>query len=182
MADRLLEAHRTGRLNVTIGQASDYYGPGGTNSVIGAAVIPAVLRGTTVNWPGRPDLPHALHYLPDIAAALVTLGERDEADGRTFVLPAAPADTPRHLAEQLAAAAGGRARVRGITKTLMRIAGWADPAAREMVDIWYQFDRPWTIDDGLYRRTFGPVETTPPDRAAAATVDWHRTARTAENT
>ncbi|MFI1018781.1 NAD-dependent epimerase/dehydratase family protein [Streptomyces sp. NPDC020965] len=174
MADRLLEAHGTGRLNVTIGQASDYYGPGGTNSVIGAVVLPAVLRGRTVNWPGRLDVPHALHYLPDIAAALVTLGERDDADGRTFILPAAPAPTPRHFIEQVAAAAGRRARMRGVTKPLLRLAGLSDPAARELVDIWYQFSRPWTVDDGLYRRTFGPVETAAPDEAVAATVAWHR--------
>ncbi|MER6910472.1 NAD-dependent epimerase/dehydratase family protein [Streptomyces sp. NPDC000594] len=174
MADRLLRAHSTGRLKVTIGQASDYYGPGGTHSVIGTAVVPAVLRGRTVNWPGRLDVPHALHYLPDIAAALVTLGERDDSDGRTFVLPAAPAVTPRHFIEQLATAAGRPARMRGVTKPLMRLAGLADPAAREMVDIWYQFSRPWTVDDSLYRRTFGPVETTAPDDAVTATVAWHR--------
>ncbi|MER5766262.1 NAD-dependent epimerase/dehydratase family protein [Streptomyces sp. NPDC001985] len=175
MADRLLQAHRTGRLNVTIGQASDYYGPGGTNSVIGAAVVPAVLHGRTVNWPGRLDVPHALHYLPDIASALVTLGERDEADGRTFILPAAPAPTPRHFVELVASAAGRRARMRGATKPLMRLAGLSDPAARELVDIWYQFSRPWTVDDGLYRRTFGPVKATGLDEAVAVTVAWHRT-------
>ncbi|MEO3977817.1 NAD-dependent epimerase/dehydratase family protein [Streptomyces sp. CAU 1734] len=174
MADRLLEAHRSGRLKVTIGQASDHYGPGGTNSVIGAAVLPVVLRGSTVNWPGRLDVPHTLHYLPDIATALVTLGERDEADGRTFILPAAPAPTPRHFIERVAAAAGRRARMRGAAKPLMRLAGLANPAARELLDIWYQFSRPWTVDDGLYRRTFGPVEATAPDEAVAETVAWHR--------
>jgi nucleoside-diphosphate-sugar epimerase len=175
MSDRLLDAHRAGRLRVTIGRASDYYGPGGTNSVIGAAVMPAVLRGATVNWPGRLDLPHVLHYLPDIAAALVTLGERAEADGRAFVLPASPAPTPRRFIEQAAAAAGRRPRMRGTPKPLMRLAGLANPAARELVDIWYQFSRPWTVDDGLYRRTFGDARVTDPEAAVAATVAWHRT-------
>ncbi|MEU5397886.1 NAD-dependent epimerase/dehydratase family protein [Streptomyces sp. NPDC005963] len=175
MVDRLLQAHGAGRLKVTIGQASDYYGPGGRNGVVGAAVVPAVLGGKTVNWPGQPDVPHALHYLPDIGAALATLGERDEADGRIFVLPAAPASTPRQFIERLAAAAGRRPRLRGTTKPLMRLAGLVNPAARELLDIWYQFNDPWTVDDGLYRRTFGPVETTAPDTAVAATVAWYCT-------
>ncbi|MCM2387644.1 NAD-dependent epimerase/dehydratase family protein [Streptomyces albipurpureus] len=175
MADRLLQAHKSGRLNVTIGQASDYYGPGGTKSVIGAAVVPAVLDGRTVNWPGRLDVPHTVHYLPDIAAALVTLGERDAADGRTFVLPAAPAPTPRQFIRQIAAAAGSRTRMRGTTKPLMRLVGLSNPAARELLDIWYQFSHPWTVDDTLYRLTFGHAEVTAPDAAVAATVAWHRT-------
>lgn len=174
MADRLLQAHRSGRLKVTIGQASDYYGPGGTKSVFGATVPPAVLGGRTVNWPGRLDVPHTLHYLPDIAAALITLAERDDADGRAFILPAAPAATPRRLIQQIAAAAGNRARMRGTPKPLMRLAGLANPEARELLDIWYQFSRPWTVDDTLYRRTFGPTEATAVDTAMAATVAWHR--------
>src|SRR6266508_476710 len=32
MAERLLAAHRQGRLRVAIGRSSDYYGPGGLNS------------------------------------------------------------------------------------------------------------------------------------------------------
>ncbi|MEU0987384.1 NAD-dependent epimerase/dehydratase family protein [Streptomyces sp. NPDC005953] len=175
MAERLLQAHNTGRLKVTIGQASDYYGPGGTRSVIGAAVLPAVLGGRTVNWPGRLDAPHALHYLPDIATGLVTLGERDEADGRTFILPTAPASTPRQFIERFAAAADSSARMRGTAKPLMRLVGLANPAARELLDIWYQFNHPWTVDDTLYRHTFGHTETTAPDVAATATVDWYRT-------
>ncbi|MFD5921351.1 NAD-dependent epimerase/dehydratase family protein [Kitasatospora sp. NPDC058201] len=175
MTDRLLRAHDSGRLRVTIGQAADYYGPGGTNSVIGAAVVPAVLGDRTVFWPGRLDVPRTLHYLPDVAGALVRLGESDAADGRAFVLPAAPALTPRQFIEEVAAAAATRARVRATAKPLMRLVGLSNPAARELVDIWYQFDRPWTVDDGLYRRTFGPAEVTTPQEGAAATVAWYRT-------
>lgn len=175
MADRLLAAHRTGRLRVAVGRASDYYGPRGTGSAVGAAVLPAVLRGATVNWPGRLDVPRTLHYLDDIAAGLITLGERDDADGRAFVLPAAPALTTREFIERVAAAAGRPVRVRRAAKPLVRLIGLADPAARELPDIWYQFDRPWTVDDGLYRRTFGPVEVTDTGEAIAATVAWART-------
>ena len=45
MADALLGAHADGRLRVTIGRASDYYGPRGTASTVGENIMkPAAAR------------------------------------------------------------------------------------------------------------------------------------------
>ena len=81
----LLERHQAGRLRVAIGRASDYYGPGAMNSAVGEQFFAAVARGKGPRWMGRLDQPHALSYLPDIAAGLVTLGEHPEADGQAGI-------------------------------------------------------------------------------------------------
>ena len=81
------QRHAEGRLRVAIGRASDYYGPGAVNSAVGEQFFAAVARGKAVRWMGRLDQPHALSYLPDIAAGLVTLGEHPEADGEVWHLP-----------------------------------------------------------------------------------------------
>ena len=55
---------------------------------------------------GRLDQPHALSYLPDIAAGLVTLGEHPEADGQVWHLPVSPAMTGAEWSERTVAIAG----------------------------------------------------------------------------
>jgi hypothetical protein len=45
MAERLLAAHRSGTLQVTIGRSSDYYGPGEANSVVGDILFGAAATG-----------------------------------------------------------------------------------------------------------------------------------------
>ncbi|MER7661795.1 NAD-dependent epimerase/dehydratase family protein [Streptomyces sp. NPDC096193] len=45
MAAELLDAHRTGRVRVAIGRASDYYGPRGTHSTAGETLFGGLLAG-----------------------------------------------------------------------------------------------------------------------------------------
>ena len=65
------------------------------------------LRGKRARWLGSLDQPHTLNYLEDMARALVTLGERDEADGQVWHLPAAEPLTGRQFLD--AGVRGGRA-------------------------------------------------------------------------
>ena len=91
VAAEMLAAHEKGLVRVAIGRASDYYGPGGTNSTAGETVFGRVVAGKRPQWTGILDVPHTFHYLPDIARGLVTLAERPEADGEVWHLPAAEA-------------------------------------------------------------------------------------------
>ncbi len=174
LATRLLDAHRAGTVRVAIGRASDYYGPGATASAAGRTVFGAVLAGRTVRWPGRVDVPRTLHHVDDIACGLATLAEDDRADGRAWILPAAPPLTPRELVHRVAAAAGRPARIAGTPRAVLRLIGLVEPAAGELPDIWYQFDRPWTADDAQFQHAFGPHPPTPYDRGIPATVEWYR--------
>ncbi len=174
LADRLLDAHRAGTLRVTIGRASDYYGPGATASSAGETVFAAVLAGKTVRWPGKVDVPRTLHHVDDVARGLITLAERDEADGRAWILPAAPALTPREFVERVGAAARRPTRISSTSRAALRLVGLVNTAAGQLPDIWYQFDRPWVADDGQFQRAFGPQPPSGYDEGIAATVDWYR--------
>jgi nucleoside-diphosphate-sugar epimerase len=174
LAERLLDLHRAGRLRVALGRASDYYGPGALGSAAGENVFAAVLAGRTVRWPGDPDVPRTLHHVDDIARGLVTLADSDAAEGRAWILPAAPALTPREFVARVGAAAGRPARISATPKLALRLVGLVDRAAGELPDIWYQFDRPWVADDGRFQRELGPQPPTPVDEGVAATVDWWR--------
>jgi nucleoside-diphosphate-sugar epimerase len=174
MAERLLAASREGRLRVAIGRASNYYGPGGRASVTGERLFRAALAGRTVRWVGRLDQPHTLSYLEDVAAGLVTLGERDEADGRVWHLPAAEPLTGRQFLELVVAATGGRSRVATNSAAMVRLAGLFSPVVREVGEVLYQFQAPYLLDWSKYRRAFGPFTPTPHPEAVARTVAWFR--------
>jgi hypothetical protein len=63
-------------------------------------------------WPGKPDQPHALHYLPDLAPALVMLADSEASWGRAWNLPFPKTLTGRQYAA--AVALDGRTRVRAV--------------------------------------------------------------------
>jgi nucleoside-diphosphate-sugar epimerase len=106
VAAEVLQAHRDGRVRVAIGRASDYYGPHGTGSTAGETVFGRVLEGKRPLWTGKLDQPHTFHYLPDVARGLVTLAERQEADGEVWHLPAAEPLTGQQFFDMVFQAAG----------------------------------------------------------------------------
>ncbi|GLZ77147.1 epimerase [Actinorhabdospora filicis] len=163
-----------GEVRATLGRASDYYGPGGLNTILGPNVFAAAIAGKTARWVGPLDQPHTVSYLPDIAAGLVTLGERDEADGRAWHLPAAPPVTGREFLRAVWDAAGGTPRSAGLGRGLQRVLGLVNPVVRELGETWYQRDRPFTVDDSAYRAAFGPARVTGVVEGVGATVEWFR--------
>jgi nucleoside-diphosphate-sugar epimerase len=174
MAAAVLGAHGDGRLRCTIGRSSDYYGPRGTTSNVGENIMKPVVRGRRARWLGSLDQPHTLNYLEDMARALVTLGERDEADGQVWHLPAAEPLTGRQFLALAFEAAGHPAKVGVVPRPMIRIGGLFNPLVRELNETLYQFERPFILDASKFQRAFGPFEPTPHPEAVRRTVDWFR--------
>ena len=84
MTGELLAAAKTGQARITIGRASDFFGPGVTEgSTLGERVFGHALAGRPADFLGNPDLPHTYSYVPDIAAGLATLGTPHPAPAPT---------------------------------------------------------------------------------------------------
>ncbi|SNT49477.1 Nucleoside-diphosphate-sugar epimerase [Streptosporangium subroseum] len=174
MSEALLADHRSGRLRVAIGRASDYYGPGGVNTVVGATVFGAALQGKVARWVGPLDQPHSFSYLPDIARGLVTLGDDVRADGQAWHLPAAEPLTGRRFLDLVFAELGRPVKAAPLGRFMQRALGLVNPTVRALGETWYQRDRPFVTDASRFTRTFGPFTVTPNPDAVAATLDWYR--------
>jgi nucleoside-diphosphate-sugar epimerase len=172
MADAVLGAHAEGRLRCTIGRSADYYGPRGTTSTVGDNIMKPTLRGKRARWLGSLDQPHTLNYLEDMARALVTLGERDEADGEVWHLPAAEPLTGRQFLELLFEASRKLPKIGVASRPMIRIVGLFNPLVRELNETLYQFERPFISDASKFEGAFGPFEPTPHPEAVRRTVDW----------
>lgn len=71
MARLLLDAHMEGKVRISIGRGSDFFGPQVINSAFGEMFLKPAFAGKTVNFLGNIDLPHTLTYIKDFAKALV---------------------------------------------------------------------------------------------------------------
>jgi nucleoside-diphosphate-sugar epimerase len=173
MTDELLAAHRSGRLDVAIGRASDYFGPGARQSALGETVFGNALTGKAAQVMGDPDQLHSYSYTPDVAAALITLGLEPSAAGSVWHLPIAEARTTRQIIEAVYRLAGHRPRTLAAGPMALRLLGLVKPAMREYRHTLYQFTQRWVVDDGKFRQAFGDP-TTPLDDALTTTLDWYR--------
>lgn len=173
MTEELLDAHRRGVVEVAIGRASDYFGPGASRSALGETVFGPALRGRTAQVMGDPRQLHSWSYTPDVAAGLAVLGTAPGATGEVWHLPVAEARTIRATVEAVYAAAGTRPRLMAAGAWTLRGLGLFQPAMREYLHTLYQFSEPWVVDDAKFRTAFG-LSATPLDEAIATTLAWYR--------
>lgn len=176
MAEELLAANQAGRVQVAIGRASDYFGPGGgAQSNLGDRVFPAALAGKTASVLGDPDQPHTYSYIPDIGEGLAVLGEHPDAPGEVWHLPNDPdTRTTRQLVETVYQYAGQpRARLRGLPTVVLRAVGLLNPTVRELVEMQYLYEEPFVVDSSKIATRLG-VHATPVAEALAETVDSYR--------
>jgi nucleoside-diphosphate-sugar epimerase len=172
MAADILRAHRDGRLRCTIGRSSDYYGPRGTGTTVGDNLMKPALRGRRARWLGSLDQPHTLNYLEDMGRVLVTLGERAEADGQVWHVPAAEPLTGRQFLTLVCETAGLEPKVGVVSRPMIRVVGVFNPLVRELNETLYQFERPFVSDASKFQSAFGPFEPTPHRDAVRRTVEW----------
>ena len=167
MSEQLIDAHRSGRVEVTIGRAADFIGPGVTASAMGENVFGPALAGKKARTIGRPDTLHSYSYVPDIGRNLVLLGSRDDAFGRVWHLPNPPTRTTREIITDVYAALDQPARITVLNKPMLRVIGLFNRDVHELLSTYYQFDAPFIADHTALhvgvRRTHHRLERHHPD-------------------
>jgi nucleoside-diphosphate-sugar epimerase len=178
MSEELMEAHKSGRVRVAIGRASDFFGPRALASAAGEQVFGRAVEGKSAQVFGDPDQPHTYTFVPDIGKGLVILGEREEALGRAWHLPSPETLTTRQFVEMIFEEVGKPARLQTAPKILLRALGLFNPVLRETIEMFYEFEEPFVLDTSDFIRTFGD-QATPLREAIQHTVRWYRQERPA---
>jgi nucleoside-diphosphate-sugar epimerase len=178
MSKELMEAHKSGRVRVTIGRASDFFGPRALTSAAGEQVFGRAVDGKSAQVAGDPDQPHTYTYTPDIGKGLVILGEREEALGQAWHLPSPETVTTREFVEMIFEEVGKPARVQAAPKILLRALGLFNPGMRETIEMLYEFEEPFVLDDSRFKQEFGDHATLLRE-AIQRTVRWYREERPA---
>ena len=175
MSNEAFAAHRAGKLRVTAGRGSDFFGPWGLpTAVMGERTFYPMLQGKAASLIGNIDVPHTHTYLLDFGKALVILGERSEADGQAWHVPNDnPRVTQREMVKMVAAEMGIEPKMSTMGKTMVWIGGLFIPEAKESVEMMYEFDQPFIVDSSKFEKAFG-MKATPMKEAIEQTVAWYK--------
>ena len=169
-----LEAHKEGKIVVTIGRGSDYFGPWGVNSSMGERVFYPLLEGKPAQVFGRADIPHTHTFTRDFGKALVILGEHSEADGQAWHVPNdKPRITQAELIEHFAKEAGVKPEIKTMGKFMLMLGGLFVPDAKETIEMLYEFEQPFIVDSSKFENTFN-MKATPIREAVRETLNWYR--------
>ncbi|MFI0717696.1 NAD-dependent epimerase/dehydratase family protein [Streptomyces sp. NPDC021224] len=165
-----LAAHEAGRVRVTEVRATEYLGAGAA-SLYTLLVVPVVLAGQPVTYPGDLDAPHSWSHTGDVARTLVAAGRHEGAFGRAWHVPSTSDLPARLLTARLAEIAGAPAPVLDVMpQEELRRLGRADPVMAEIPEMRYLYQQPHILDATRTVRELGLGPATPLDDVLAETV------------
>jgi len=172
MTEQLFEAHQQGKVQMTIGRASDFFGPRVMQSAAGERLFRPALTGKPVQVMGNPDMPHTYTYIEDIGRALVVLGEQDPALGEAWNLPNPRTVTTRQFIRMVADEAGSSAKIQAVPKAVIRVMGLFNKLIRELDEMTYEFEEPFVVNSEKFESAFG-MPATPLAEAIHQTAAWY---------
>ncbi|WP_258171239.1 NAD-dependent epimerase/dehydratase family protein [Paenibacillus sp. R14(2021)] len=176
LANQLLEMHHRGKLQAVLGRGSDFFGPGVTDSSAGERMFQPLLRGKAASVIGEPDRKHTFTFIDDFGKALVTLGQTEDAYGEAWHVPNVDAIAVKEFVELAAQLAGVDAKIKPMGKGMLRFGGLFIPAARESIEMYYQFEKDFVVSSRKFTDRFRQ-RATPLEESLAATIDWYRDRR-----
>ncbi len=175
MAEEVMGAHARGEVPAVALRSSDYYGPGVLGSALGDRVFGPLVAGKAAQVGGSAVQPHSFAYIEDVGRAVAVLSAREEALGRVWIAPHAPALTQGQMVERAAEVLGLAPKVSVVSPLMMRLAGLFVPGARASVEMMYEFTAPFVVDSSRFEGTFG-MTATPIETGIERTVAWYREA------
>jgi nucleoside-diphosphate-sugar epimerase len=174
MSQAAFAAHQQGKLRVTSGRGSDFFGPWGLPSTMGERAFYPLLNGKASQLVGKLDIPHTHTYTRDFGKALVILGEHPEADGHAWHVPNdSPRITQGEMVKLFAEFAGVEPKMSSMGKFMMWMGGLFIPEAKESLEMMYEFDQPFIVNSSKFENTFG-MKATPLKEAMQETVAWYK--------
>jgi nucleoside-diphosphate-sugar epimerase len=154
MQDMILRAIEQKQVTAVIAKSADYYGPDAKLSLFYINNIEKILKGKKPGWMGNPSLLHSFTYLPDAAKALIELGLSNKADNQVWHLPTAKPLTGNDYMKILTDVMHVPNSFTKFNKFMMRLVGLFNADAKEVVEMFYQYDHDYIFDSSKFEKTF----------------------------
>jgi nucleoside-diphosphate-sugar epimerase len=171
MEEMLAKAHDKGQIKGVVARFPDFYGPYADNSFL-HSVLRSILEKKTVYWVGPLNVEREYVFMPDAAKALVRLAREDHAAGQAWNVPGEGGITGHQVIEYASKILGYEPKVVSVKKWMLRLLGIGDKTMREMVELYYLYDRPFLLDGQKYQTQIGDIPRTPFQVGLQQTLDW----------
>jgi nucleoside-diphosphate-sugar epimerase len=173
MHDSLMKVQDAGKVKVAVARGSDFFGPFVEGSAVGSRVFQAVVAGKSAEVYGDPDALHSYTFVEDFGLAMAMLGNDSRSIGDVWHVPNASVTSTRAFLELAFQLADQNAKYRKLGVFQLGIAGLFIPAARETIEMLYEFEKPFVVSDKKFIDRFGNIAT-PLESSLMQTIEWTR--------
>ena len=164
------DAYRQSGVRTIILRAGDFIDTGASGNWFDKVITAKLAAGKLV-YPGDPDVPHAWAWLPDAAAAAVSLAEiRGSLSNFEDVPFPGYTLTGRDLAEHVGAVLERQIAVKRLNWLPLFVAAPFWKMGRHLLEMRYLWSKPHFLDGARFSELLPDFEATPVERALAAAL------------
>lgn len=152
----ILDQVKKGKLKAIIARAPDFFGPvKKQNSMLMNLLYDNMVKGKSAKWICYADVVHTMGYTPDLAEATAILGNTPDAYNQIWNLPTDMNSlTGRQWVKLFADEMHASEKVQVLPTWSLQLLGLFVPVLKEMVEMMYQFDRPYNFDSSKFIKRF----------------------------
>jgi nucleoside-diphosphate-sugar epimerase len=174
IANLILEAAKSGRIQALIARSADFYGPKNDKSFIIETVYKNFAKKKSAMILGRSDKIHTFTYTPDAAKATAILGNTPDAYNQVWHVPTDPAKlTGSQWVELFAKEMNVPNKFSTMPVWAIKLLGLFIPFMKEMGEMMYQYNHDYFFDSSKFEKRFG-LKATPAAEAVRLTVAAYR--------
>jgi len=160
IANMLMNEVKSGSLTALIARSADFYGPSIRTSMLTETVIKNLSKGSAAFWLGGLNFKHSFTYTPDAAKATALLGNTPDAFNQVWHLPTATnPPTGKAWVELFAKELGATPKVKAFPKWMVKLMGIFIPIMKEMIEMFYQYDRDYVFNSSKFEERFNTKAT-----------------------
>lgn len=157
--EMILREIKKGNVHAIIAKSADFYGPYAKLSMFYALNIEYLLKGKKPSWVIKPEVLHNFTYVPDAAKAMVILAEDKKAWDQIWHLPTAGPKTGKDFMDTILSYFPNVTSYRYVGQNTMRFFGLFDSGARELAQMYYQFDNDYVFCSDRFTNKYNFIPT-----------------------
>ncbi len=171
MEQMLMDAHYKNEVEGVIARLPDFYGPYAQNSYLNF-IFRSMMRKKRAFWLGPLEIEREYVFVPDAAKALVPLATKEGVAGEAWNIPGGGGITGKEVIQIASKHLNVSPKVTQVHKWMLRLLGIVDSTMREIVELYYLYDRPFFLSGEKYEQQVGKLPRTPYSTGIFEMIQW----------
>mmetsp|Transcript_22024 Transcript_22024/g.43287 ORF Transcript_22024/g.43287 Transcript_22024/m.43287 type:complete len:339 (+) Transcript_22024:85-1101(+) len=174
MTRKFLAASEAGEAKIALVRASDFFGPYAGTGILNLVWSDAV-SGNRVTFLGDPTKIHAQTYVPDVARALILVGENPDTWGRAWHTPTQPDMTMLDWLRTILKFNGKpdtKLKYMRADGLLLKVLSWFMEDVDGLRDVVFMWKGDYTVNSDEFMARFPDFKPTPLQDALQGLKDW----------
>jgi len=171
VADMILEAHKSNKIQAVIGRSADFYGPNAMNSTLYGYFLENMLAGRAPQSIGKANVKHTFAYIEDNGKALVSLALDDSTYGQVWHLPVGEPLTVDEIQEIFNIEMKTNFKVSYMSRTDLNNISKTVKIVGEVIEMFYQYETPYVMSFDKFKNHFPDFKVTSYQEGVAAMIN-----------